>query len=80
MEPSPAGASISFSAADVPHQRIVRKRRHHSSIILPRKSNMVGHWAPTSKSPAFGAWFARLLAWLVRIRCASPITIQLSLS
>lgn len=45
----------------MPHQAVEPAGKLPSThiIIKRRVSNMVGHWAPISKSPAPGAWHGR---------------------
>lgn len=51
---SPSGRCTGSSTGESHGQDDIRS----STIQRPRKCNMVGHWAPTSKWPAFGAWRA----------------------
>jgi hypothetical protein len=70
-----AGAPPSVRCTWGPTGKSHGHRDIHSSTLSNRKCNMVGHWAPTNKSPVFGAWLERHSVRQVRLACIAPTTI-----
>jgi hypothetical protein len=70
-----AGASPSVRCTWGPHQQLARPERRPLIYHRRLKMQYVGLWAPTSKSPAFGAWRERHSVRPVKTGCIAPTTI-----